>query len=76
MEPIAHCEACDKPLHDGDDHHFDPDGIIWVCRACVEAEEDRLRDEFGWIGAWKVEALADDDPPVFPGREVCWGGSR
>lgn len=51
MELIAHCEACDKPLHEGDDHHFDKEGIVWVCRACVEDEEDRLREEFGWIGA-------------------------
>ena len=30
----------------------------------MEAEVDWLRGEFGWIGAWKGEAIADDDPPV------------
>lgn len=70
MEPIAHCEACGQPLHVGDDYHFDKEGIVWVCRACVEAEEERLREEFGWIGTWKGKSLADDDLPEFPGREA------
>jgi hypothetical protein len=56
MEPIARCESCDIPLHEGEDHRFDPDGIVWVCRACVEAEEDRLRQEFGWIGVWRGDS--------------------
>ena len=51
METIARCEACDKPLHEGDDYHFDTEGLVYLCRACVEAEEDRLQEEFGWIGA-------------------------
>jgi hypothetical protein len=51
MELIAHCEACGKPLFEGDDHQFDPEGIVWVCRSCVEDQEERLREEFGWIGA-------------------------
>ncbi len=52
MQPIADCECCGTPLDEGDDYDYCPDGIIWVCRACVEAEQDRLREEFGWIGAW------------------------
>ena len=71
MEPIALCESCGKPLNEGDDYQFDKEGIVWVCRSCVDAEEDRLREEFGWIVAWKGKALAVDDPPEFPGREVC-----
>lgn len=53
MDSIACCESCDKPIHEGDDHAFDPEGIVWVCRSCVDAEEDRLREEFGWIGVWR-----------------------
>jgi hypothetical protein len=70
MQPIADCKCCGKPLHEGDDFNFCPEGIVWVCRTCVEAEEDRLREGFGWLGAGKGEALADDDPSEFPGREV------
>ncbi len=56
MELIAHCEACGKPLHEGDDYDFIAEGVVWICRACAEAEETRLREEFGWIGVWQ------DDP--------------
>ena len=66
MELIAHCEACDKPLHEGDDHHFDPDGLVWVCRACVEGEEDRLREAFGWIGAGRGSAGRSVPQPHAP----------
>ena len=62
METIAHCEACDKPLHEGDDYHFDTEGLVYLCRACVEAEEDRLRDEFGWIGAGRGDAAGRSVP--------------
>jgi hypothetical protein len=62
MELIAHCEACDRPLHEGDDYHFDPDGIVWVCRACIDAEEARLREEFGWIGVSRGDMSGECDP--------------
>ena len=39
--------------------------------ADLAAEEDRLREEFGWIGAWKGEAVPQGDSPEFPDREVC-----
>jgi hypothetical protein len=61
MKPIAHCEACGQPLHEEDDYHFDKEGIVWVCRACVEAEEDRLRDEFGWVGVWRGDIASKGD---------------
>ena len=64
MELIAHCEACDEPLHEGDDYHFDKDGIVWVCGACIDAEEDRLREEFGWIGVWKSDAPGEIGPDI------------
>jgi hypothetical protein len=67
MDPIAWCESCDEPLHEGDDYRFDPEGIIWACRSGVEAEEERLRDEFGWIGVWKGDATLGN---TSPGREV------
>ena len=51
MDPIGRCEGCDKPLHEGDDYQFDTTGLVYLCRACVEVVEDRLREEFGWIGA-------------------------
>ena len=63
MEPIAQCESCGEPLHEGDDYHFEPDGIVWVCLSCVEAEEARLRDEFGWLGAWKGDATHGNTSP-------------
>jgi hypothetical protein len=53
MELVAFCEACGTPLHEGDDFEYCPEGIVWICRACVDAEEDRLREEFGWIGVWR-----------------------
>ena len=62
MELTAHCEACGKPLFEGDDHHFDPDGIVWLCQTCVEAEEDRLREEFGWIGAGRGDTAGKSVP--------------
>ncbi len=57
--PVADCECCGVPLHEGDDYDYCPDGIIWICRTCVEAEQDRLRDEFGWIGVWKGETAGE-----------------
>jgi hypothetical protein len=67
MESIAWCESCGEPLHEGDDHHFDPYGLVWVCRSCIEVEEARLRNEYGWIGAWKGNATGGNSSP---GREV------
>ena len=64
MESIAHCEACGKPLHEGDDYHFAPAGIVWVCRACVDAEEDRLREEFGWIGVGRGDTTGEGGPDI------------
>jgi hypothetical protein len=61
MEPIALCESCGKPLNEGDDYQFDKEGIVWVCRACVDAEEDRLREEFGWIGVWRGDIAKRSD---------------
>ena len=26
MDPIAWCESCGEPLHEGDDYDFDPGG--------------------------------------------------
>ncbi len=63
MDPIAWCESCGEPLHEGDDFEFIPKGIVWVCRACVEDEEERLRDEFGWLGAWKGDTTGGNRPP-------------
>ena len=62
MVLIAHCEACGRPLFEGDDHHFNPEGIVWVCRACVEDEEDRLREEFGFIGAGRGDTAETSVP--------------
>jgi len=62
-EPVADCECCGRPLHEGDDFEFCPEGIIWTCRDCVEAEEERLRDEFGWIGVWRGKVTGGDDSP-------------
>ncbi len=70
MQPIADCECCGKPLHEGDDFNFCPEGLVWVCRACVDAEEDRLREEFGWIGVWRGDTAGksnqDDTIPCEP----------
>lgn len=68
-EPIADCECCGRPLHEGDDFDFIAEGLVWVCRPCVEAEEDRLREEFGWIGVWRGEFADRDGSPDFPGGE-------
>ena len=62
MESIAHCEACGRPLHEGDDHHFDKEGIVWICRACVEVEEDRLQEEFGFIVAGRGDTSGKGVP--------------
>jgi len=66
MELNANCEACGKPLFEGDDHHFDKEGIVWVCRACVEGEEERLREEFGWIGAGRGDSAGRPVPQPHP----------
>jgi len=68
IEPVADCECCGTPLHEGDDYDFIAEGLVWVCRSCVEAEEDRLREEFGWIGVWRGEGLGDDAPSFQPGK--------
>ena len=69
MELIAHCEACGKPPFKGDDHHFDKEWIVWVCRAFVEDEQDRLREAFGWIGAGRGSAGRSVPLPHAPSCE-------
>jgi hypothetical protein len=62
MQPIADCECCGKPLHEGDDFDFIAEGLVWVRRTCVDAEVDRLRAEFGWIGVWRGDTAGEGDP--------------
>lgn len=64
MEPVADCEYSGKPLHDGDDYGFAPEGIVWVCRTPAE-EDTRLQEEFGWIGVDKGDT-AGKYVPVAP----------
>ena len=66
METIARCEACDKPLHEGDDYHFDTEGLVYLCQTCVEAEEDRLREEFGFLGVGRGSAGRSVPQPHAP----------
>jgi hypothetical protein len=65
MDPIGRCEGCKKPLHEGDDYQFDTEGLVYICRACVEVEEDRLREEFGWIGAGRGHITGNKVTDVF-----------
>jgi hypothetical protein len=62
MDPIGRCEGCDKPLHEGDDYLFDTTGLVYLCRACVEEEQDRLREEFGWIGVGRGDTSGKGVP--------------
>ena len=72
-EPVADCECCGRPLHEGDDYDFIAEGIVWICRACVEVEEDRLREEFGWIGVWRGKVNVRVDPPCSQAGKVADG---
>jgi hypothetical protein len=62
METIAHCEACDKSLHEGDHYLFDTTGLVYVCSTCVEEEQDRLQEEFGWIGVGRGDSAGKGVP--------------
>ncbi len=73
MDPIGRCEGCDKPLHEGDDYHFDTEGLVYICSACVEVEEIRLREEFGWIGAGRGDTSGKGVP--HDTASICEHGS-
>ena len=62
MELIAHCEACDMPLFEGDDYHFDTEGLVHVCSTCVEEEQARLQEQFGWIGVGRGDTSGKGVP--------------
>jgi hypothetical protein len=62
MDPIGRCEDCDKPLQEGDDYHFDTEGLVYICSPCVEEEQSRLQEEFGWIGVGRGDTSGKGVP--------------